>query len=84
MFFAVHLLTYLVEVHLGEFLLHILLLLLLNVYFLLMVFCDLVDPFALGFQFVVAHLVHGFLQSYVSSPVNVFAVRLLLDSLRHV
>jgi hypothetical protein len=46
MFLSVHLLTYLVEVHVCEFLLHIVLLLLLNVYFLLMVELDLVDPFA--------------------------------------
>lgn len=47
MFFAVHLLTYLIEVHFGEFLLHFFLLLLLNVKFLLMLSDDLVDPFTL-------------------------------------
>jgi hypothetical protein len=44
MFLAIHLLTYLVEVHFCEFLLHVLLLLLLNVYFLLVVADDLVNP----------------------------------------
>jgi len=44
---------------------------------------DFVDPFALVFQFVVAHIVHGLLQSDVSSSVGVFAVCLLADSFCH-
>ena len=83
MFFAVHLLTYLVEVHLGEFLLHVLLLLFLNVYFLLMMLVDLVNPLALLLKFVVAHILHGILQTDMRSIVRIFAVGLLADSLTH-
>lgn len=61
MLFAMYLITYLIEVHFSEFLLHFLFLLLLNVDFLLVLSDDLVDPLALIFEFVVALMVHGLL-----------------------
>lgn len=81
MFFTVYFLTYLIEVHFSEFLLHFLFLLLLNVKFLLMLSNDLVDPITFALEFVVAIMSQSYLFIHVSPIVGIFAMRLLSDPL---